>query len=50
MNEKFNLSEMLKEIKEDEASKPTSQKGKASQEMIRKMMMERRKKSEKGNE
>lgn len=49
MNEKFDLQEMLNEIKEDEAAVQQKNKGGASQEMIKKMLLKRLNKEEKGH-
>lgn len=50
MLEKYNLEKMLEEIKEDEKLMERSKGSKASQDMIRKMMMERLKKNKTKNE
>ena len=50
MLEKYDLKEMLEEIREDETSSAGVTKGEASQDMIKKMMMEQLKKPGKNNE
>jgi len=50
MTEKFNLEEMLEEIKEDDAEAKKSPARLISQEDIKKMILEKQKKSEVSND